>query len=164
MGDLLWEAQTPQGFHKDVLVKACARKFKEEATDDAMMVERIGYKGQDDHGVLPQYQGHDPGRYCFSKTIAILRALPTRGHGFSRVPKLYYCKLDALHAAESGRPSRLPKAREASRSGGPCRGRWAAPWPHDRPKPMEPSSLRATLASSTVSPSFHGSIRHHRRY
>jgi 2-C-methyl-D-erythritol 4-phosphate cytidylyltransferase len=40
--DLLWEAQTPQGFHKDVLVKAHARKFKEEATDDAMLVERAG--------------------------------------------------------------------------------------------------------------------------
>ena len=42
--DLLWEAQTPQGFHKDVLVKAHAKKFKEEATDDAMMVERMGGK------------------------------------------------------------------------------------------------------------------------
>jgi len=42
--DLLWEAQTPQGFHKDVLVKAHAQKFKEEATDDAVMVERIGGK------------------------------------------------------------------------------------------------------------------------
>jgi 2-C-methyl-D-erythritol 4-phosphate cytidylyltransferase len=40
--DLLWEAQTPQGFHKDVLVKAHAKKSKEEATDDAMMVERMG--------------------------------------------------------------------------------------------------------------------------
>ena len=42
--ELLWEAQTPQGFHKDVLVKAYAKKFKEEATDDAMMVERMGIK------------------------------------------------------------------------------------------------------------------------
>ena len=42
--DLLWEAQTPQGFHKDILVKAHAKKFKEEATDDAMIVERIGGK------------------------------------------------------------------------------------------------------------------------
>jgi 2-C-methyl-D-erythritol 4-phosphate cytidylyltransferase len=40
--DLLWEAQTPQGFRKDILVKAHAKKFKEEATDDAMMVERMG--------------------------------------------------------------------------------------------------------------------------
>ena len=40
--ELLWEAQTPQGFHKDVLVKAYAKKFKGEATDDAMMVERMG--------------------------------------------------------------------------------------------------------------------------
>lgn len=40
--ELLWEAQTPQGFHKDVLVKAYTKKFKEEATDDAMMVERMG--------------------------------------------------------------------------------------------------------------------------
>ncbi len=42
--DLLWEAQTPQGFHRDILIKAHARKFKEEATDDAMMVERMGGK------------------------------------------------------------------------------------------------------------------------
>ena len=40
--DLLWEAQTPQGFHKDILIKAHARKLKEEATDDAMLVERMG--------------------------------------------------------------------------------------------------------------------------
>ncbi len=47
---LLWEAQTPQGFHKDVLVKAHQQKFKGEAlrpgsgqvTDDAMLVERLG--------------------------------------------------------------------------------------------------------------------------
>ena len=42
--DLLWEAQTPQGFHKDVLVKAHAKKSKEEATDDAILVERMGGK------------------------------------------------------------------------------------------------------------------------
>jgi 2-C-methyl-D-erythritol 4-phosphate cytidylyltransferase len=42
--DLLWEAQTPQGFHKDVLIKAHAKKFKQEATDDAMLVERMGSK------------------------------------------------------------------------------------------------------------------------
>ncbi len=42
--DLLWEAQTPQGFHKDILVKAHAKKFKEEATDDAMLVEHLGRK------------------------------------------------------------------------------------------------------------------------
>ena len=40
--NLLWEAQTPQGFHKELLVKAHARKFKEEATDDALLVERMG--------------------------------------------------------------------------------------------------------------------------
>jgi len=39
--DLLWEAQTPQGFHKDVLVKAHARQSKGEATDDAILVERM---------------------------------------------------------------------------------------------------------------------------
>ena len=42
--DLLWEAQTPQGFQKDILVKAHAGKHKEEATDDAVMVERRGGK------------------------------------------------------------------------------------------------------------------------
>ncbi len=42
--DLLWDVQTPQGFRKDVLVKAHARKFKSEATDDAMLVEHLGVK------------------------------------------------------------------------------------------------------------------------
>ncbi|MBF0512183.1 MAG: 2-C-methyl-D-erythritol 4-phosphate cytidylyltransferase [Candidatus Omnitrophica bacterium] len=42
--DVLWEAQTPQGFHKDVLVKAHARPIKQEATDDAMLVEQSGLK------------------------------------------------------------------------------------------------------------------------
>ena len=40
--DLLWDVQTPQGFHRDVLVKAHQLKFKGEATDDAMLVERLG--------------------------------------------------------------------------------------------------------------------------
>ena len=42
--DLLWEAQTPQGFRRELLVKAHAKKFKTEATDDAMMVESLGLK------------------------------------------------------------------------------------------------------------------------
>lgn len=42
--DLLWEAQTPQGFQKGILVKAHAGNHKEEATDDAVMVERMGGK------------------------------------------------------------------------------------------------------------------------
>jgi len=42
--ELLWEAQTPQGFHKDIIIKAHAKKSKEEATDDAMMVESMGGK------------------------------------------------------------------------------------------------------------------------
>ena len=40
--DLLWEAQTPQGFQRQVLVKAHAQEFEEEATDDAIVVERMG--------------------------------------------------------------------------------------------------------------------------
>ena len=40
--DLLWDVQTPQGFHRNVLVKAHQLKFKGEATDDAMLVERLG--------------------------------------------------------------------------------------------------------------------------
>ena len=39
---LLWEVQTPQGFDKQVLVKAHQQKIKEEATDDAMLVEKLG--------------------------------------------------------------------------------------------------------------------------
>lgn len=39
---LLWEAQTPQGFHKHILVEAHAQSIPEEATDDAVLVERMG--------------------------------------------------------------------------------------------------------------------------
>lgn len=42
--DLLWEVQTPQGFDKKVLLKAHARSFNGEATDDAMLVEHAGIK------------------------------------------------------------------------------------------------------------------------
>jgi 2-C-methyl-D-erythritol 4-phosphate cytidylyltransferase len=42
--ELLWEAQTPQGFHRNVLVRAHALKSKNEATDDAVLVERMGGK------------------------------------------------------------------------------------------------------------------------
>ncbi|MDE2028210.1 MAG: 2-C-methyl-D-erythritol 4-phosphate cytidylyltransferase [Candidatus Omnitrophica bacterium] len=42
--ELLWEAQTPQGFHKDILVKAHAQGIGPEATDDAVLVERLGQK------------------------------------------------------------------------------------------------------------------------
>ena len=42
--DKLWEVQTPQGFHKDILVKAHSRTFKGEATDDAVLVEAMGVK------------------------------------------------------------------------------------------------------------------------
>ncbi len=42
--DLLWDVQTPQGFRKGVLLKAHAKPFKGEATDDAMLVEALGVK------------------------------------------------------------------------------------------------------------------------
>ena len=38
----LWEAQTPQVFKKDILVKAHAKNTKDNPTDDAVMVERLG--------------------------------------------------------------------------------------------------------------------------
>lgn len=41
---LLWEVQTPQGFHREILIKAHQQRIKEEATDDAMLAERIGVK------------------------------------------------------------------------------------------------------------------------
>jgi 2-C-methyl-D-erythritol 4-phosphate cytidylyltransferase len=41
---LLWEVQTPQGFHREILVKAHQQKTKEEATDDAMLVEKMGVR------------------------------------------------------------------------------------------------------------------------
>ncbi len=41
---LLWEAQTPQGFDRAILIKAHQQKIKEEVTDDAMLVEKMGIK------------------------------------------------------------------------------------------------------------------------
>lgn len=38
----LWEAQTPQVFDRDLLLKAYARKTSCVPTDDAMLVERLG--------------------------------------------------------------------------------------------------------------------------
>ena len=42
----LWAVQTPQTFNYDILVKSYEDAFKNEfyGTDDAMLVERIGYK------------------------------------------------------------------------------------------------------------------------
>ncbi len=40
----LWEAQTPQVFRKDVLLKAYAGRGGFNATDDAQLVERSGHK------------------------------------------------------------------------------------------------------------------------
>ncbi len=41
---LLWEAQTPQGFKGDLIKKAYERSGTGEATDDSVLVERLGYK------------------------------------------------------------------------------------------------------------------------
>ncbi len=41
---LLWEAQTPQGFDRQILMKAHQQRIKEEVTDDAMLVEKLGVK------------------------------------------------------------------------------------------------------------------------
>jgi 2-C-methyl-D-erythritol 4-phosphate cytidylyltransferase len=40
----LWEAQTPQVFKKDLILKAYKRFKRQEATDDAMLAERLGAK------------------------------------------------------------------------------------------------------------------------
>ena len=40
----LWEAQTPQAFKKEVIVKAYNKNKKIKATDDAMLVELLGKK------------------------------------------------------------------------------------------------------------------------
>lgn len=40
--DNLWEAQTPQVFRKDILLKAYAQRGQQPATDDAELVQRIG--------------------------------------------------------------------------------------------------------------------------
>lgn len=40
--DNVWEVQTPQGFYKDVLFEAHERFRDGTATDDAMLVERMG--------------------------------------------------------------------------------------------------------------------------
>ena len=42
--DALWEAQTPQVFRKDLILKAYKRFGREEVTDDASLVEKLGAK------------------------------------------------------------------------------------------------------------------------
>lgn len=42
--DQLWEAQTPQVFRKDLLLKAYARRGAAPATDEASLVEQTGHK------------------------------------------------------------------------------------------------------------------------
>jgi 2-C-methyl-D-erythritol 4-phosphate cytidylyltransferase len=42
--DVLWEAQTPQAFQKDILIEAHSRGRSIAATDDAMLVEHMGVK------------------------------------------------------------------------------------------------------------------------
>ena len=39
---LLWEAQTPQAFKKDIILKAYDMYIKGDVTDDASLVERLG--------------------------------------------------------------------------------------------------------------------------
>ena len=38
----LWEAQTPQVFSREILLKAYAAREGKQATDDAMLVESLG--------------------------------------------------------------------------------------------------------------------------
>jgi len=40
----LWEAQTPQVFRRQLLLDAYAQRGAESATDDAMLVERLGHR------------------------------------------------------------------------------------------------------------------------
>ena len=40
----LWEAQTPQGFKKNLIVKAYKKSKDSSATDDSSLVEKMGYK------------------------------------------------------------------------------------------------------------------------
>ncbi len=40
--DRLWEAQTPQVFSKELLIKAYKRSARAQVTDDAMLVEKLG--------------------------------------------------------------------------------------------------------------------------
>ncbi len=40
----LWEAQTPQAFKKDLIVKAYRKAGQRAATDDASLVEKLGHK------------------------------------------------------------------------------------------------------------------------
>ena len=42
--DLLWEIQTPQVFNKDLIIEAYRRFGKNNVTDDASLVERLGKK------------------------------------------------------------------------------------------------------------------------
>ncbi|MDD3375656.1 MAG: 2-C-methyl-D-erythritol 4-phosphate cytidylyltransferase [Candidatus Omnitrophica bacterium] len=40
----LWDAQTPQAFKKDIIVKAYSHMLQENPTDDSSLVERMGVK------------------------------------------------------------------------------------------------------------------------
>jgi 2-C-methyl-D-erythritol 4-phosphate cytidylyltransferase len=40
--DGLWEAQTPQVFRRDLLIEAYAKRGRDQVTDDAQLVERLG--------------------------------------------------------------------------------------------------------------------------
>jgi 2-C-methyl-D-erythritol 4-phosphate cytidylyltransferase len=39
----LWEAQTPQVFHRQLLIDAYAKRARDSVTDDAQLVERLGH-------------------------------------------------------------------------------------------------------------------------
>ena len=58
--DRLWQAQTPQVFRKDLLLKAYASRGSLQPTDDAQLVETVGDTCQACHGEQPQHQNYQP--------------------------------------------------------------------------------------------------------
>ncbi len=65
----LWEAQTPQGFEANLLVRAHQRKGG-DATDDAMLVERLGTKVKVVMGDYRNIKITTPEDLCIAKEIA----------------------------------------------------------------------------------------------
>ncbi|MDR2141279.1 MAG: 2-C-methyl-D-erythritol 4-phosphate cytidylyltransferase [Deltaproteobacteria bacterium] len=78
----LWQAQTPQGFRREILEKALelALKNPQEATDEAIMAERLGYPIQVAQGSAKNFKITYPEDLALAQTL-----LTPTGAGASRV-------------------------------------------------------------------------------
>ena len=69
--DSVFLAQTPQAFRRDVLARALAEGTDVDATDEAMLVERLGAAGSRRRRRCPKREDHDAGR--FSGWLKVVR-------------------------------------------------------------------------------------------